>query len=209
MTSLSRCHSLCGQPGRVLRAFDQGFESTSSSLGAEEMVGADRPHQPCPAHASGKHCHNGCDLNCSDERRRGPRCGGTQRRAVRCLGSAAMVNARLARRSWPGRRVVSGGGRSPCRRHGSQRDCQRIAPQHHKRYQPLDCPLRIRVRAEQFGNVADGRRLGFGLPNVLNCSPSRGSRERGTSNTGRSAKPSSHASPRTISVKSRRQERAK
>jgi hypothetical protein len=35
---------------------------------------------------------------------------------------------------------------------------------HHKRYQPSDSPLRIRVLAEQFGDVPDGRRLGFGLP---------------------------------------------
>jgi hypothetical protein len=161
-----------------LRAFDQGFESTSSSLGTEEMVGADRPHQPCPAHASGIHYHNGCDLNCSDARRRGRRCGGTPMRAPRCLGTAAMVTARLARRSWSGRSMVSDGGWSPCRRCGRQCDCQRIAAQHHKRYRPSDCPLRIRVHAEQFGNVADGRRLDLGLPSVLNCGLSRGSRER-------------------------------
>jgi hypothetical protein len=53
---------------------------------------------------------------------------------------------------------------SPRTRRCRQRNSKRITTQHHEGDQPADGPLRIRVRAEQFGNVPDGRRLCFGLP---------------------------------------------
>ena len=51
-----------------------------------------------------------------------------------------------------------------CGRRSRQRDGKRIAAQHHQPDQPADCPLAVGVGPDEFGDVADLRRLGFGLP---------------------------------------------